>query len=118
MTPLAEDLSAADIQNLAAYFASLNCNAAPTAKPAGNAEAGKVLANNCAACHGATGAGANPAWPKLAAQKPGYLVNALKAFRAGLRKDPMMSGAAKSLSDANIADLSAYYATQSCQSTK
>ena len=119
MTPLAEDLSAADIQNLAAYFASLSCNAAPTSKPAGNIAAGKALAEeNCAACHGATGAGANPAWPKLAAQKPGYLVNALKAFRAGLRKDPMMSGAAKSLSDANIADLSAFYATQSCQSTK
>ena len=118
MTPLAQDLNAADIQNLAAYFGSLSCNATPSKAPAGNVAAGKVLANNCAACHGATGAGANPAWPKLAAQKPGYLVNALKAFRAGLRKDPMMSGAAKSLSDANIADLSAYYAMQNCQSTK
>jgi cytochrome c553 len=118
MTPLAQDLSDADVQNLAAYFASSSCKGAPPAKPVGSVAAGKALAENCAACHGATGAGANPAWPKLAAQKPGYLVNALKAFRAGLRKDPMMSGAAKSLSDANIADLSAFYATQSCQSTK
>jgi len=118
MTPLSQSLGSADIQNLAAYFASLSCNATPSEKPAGNAAAGKVLAKNCAACHGETGAGANPAWPKLAAQKPGYLVNALKAFRAGLRKDPMMSGAAKSLSDSNIADLAAYFATQSCQSTK
>ncbi len=118
MSPLAEDLSAEDIQNLAAYFAGLSCNATPNTKPVGNVAAGKELAQNCAACHGATGAGANPAWPRLAAQKPGYLVNALKAFRAGLRKDPMMSGAAKNLSDANIADLAAFYATQSCQSTK
>jgi cytochrome c553 len=115
---LAQGLSGADIQNLAAYFASLSCNATPSQKPAGDTAAGKVLARNCAACHGETGAGANPAWPKLAAQKPGYLVNALKAFRAGLRKDPMMSGAANNLSDANIADLAAYFATQTCQSTK
>jgi len=119
MTPLSQDLSDADIQNLAVYFAGSACKATAPAKPVGNAAAGKALADeNCAACHGATGAGANPAWPKLAAQKPGYLANALKAFRAGLRKDPMMSGAAKSLSDANIADLSAFFATQSCQSTK
>ncbi|MEI7536412.1 MAG: cytochrome c [Comamonadaceae bacterium] len=118
MTPLAQDLSDADIQNLAVYFASVSCKGAPPAKPIGNVAAGKALAENCAACHGATGAGANPAWPKLAAQKPVYMVNSLKAFRAGLRKDPMMSGAAKNLSDANIADLSAFYATQSCQSTK
>lgn len=118
MTPLAQSLGGADIQNLAAYYASLSCNTTSSEKPVGDTAAGKVLAKNCAACHGETGAGANPAWPKLAAQKPGYLVNALKAFRAGLRKDPMMSGAAKSLSDANITDLGAYYATQSCQSTK
>jgi cytochrome c553 len=118
MTPLAQSLGEADIQNLAVYFASLSCNAAPSQKPAGNAADGKELAKNCAACHGETGAGANPAWPKLAAQKPGYLVNALKAFRAGLRKDPMMSGTAKSLSDADIANLAAYFSTQSCQSTK
>ena len=118
MTPMAQDLSDADIQNLAVYFASVSCKGMPPTKPIGNVAAGKTLAENCAACHGATGAGANPAWPKLAAQKSGYLINALKAFRAGLRKDPMMSGAAKSLSDANIADVSAFFAAQSCQSTK
>ena len=115
MTPLAQALSDADIQNLATYYAGLSCKAAPDAKPAGDAEAGKVLAKNCAGCHGETGISSNPAWPNFAGQKSGYLVNVLKAFRAGLRKDPTMASASKSLSDTDIANLAAYYAQQSCR---
>lgn len=118
MTPLAKDLTTADIQNLATYYTGLNCQAPAGGKPIGDAVAGKALAKNCATCHGSTGVGSNPAWPTLAAQQPGYLVNALKGFRAGLRKDPMMAGVSRGLSDTNIADLAAFYATQSCQSTK
>jgi len=118
MTPLAQDLNDADIANLATYYAGLSCKGAAGEKAAGNAAAGKVLAKNCAACHGETGTGSNPAWPNLAAQKQGYLANALKAFKAGLRKDPMMAGVSRGLSDTDIADLAAYYAAQSCQSTK
>lgn len=114
MSPVAKTLSDADIQNLAAYYAGLSCKA-PAGERAGDAAAGKALARNCAACHGETGIGANPAWPKLAGQKAGYLVNALKAFRAGLRKDPMMAGVTRGLSDADIASLAAYYAAQSCE---
>lgn len=117
MTPIAGPLSAADIQNLAAYFGSLNCKAPSSGAPIGDAAAGKAVAANCAACHGETGTGVNPAWPKLAGQKPTYLVNALKAFRAGLRKDPMMAGVTRGLSDTDIANLAAYFAAQSCQST-
>lgn len=118
MTPLAQDLSAADIQNLAAYYAGLNCATPVGKKSAGDPAAGKALAKNCATCHGTTGVGNNPAWPNLAAQKPGYLANALQGFRAGLRKDPMMAGVSRGLSDANIADLAAFYAVQVCQSAK
>jgi predicted CXXCH cytochrome family protein len=118
MTPLAQALSNADIQNLAAYFASMSCRPAPAKSAAGDVAAGKTLAKNCTACHGEGGSGGNPAWPKLAAQKPGYLVNVLKAFRAGLRKDPMMAGVSRGLSDTDIANLAAYYAAQSCQTTK
>ena len=118
MTPLAQALSGADIQNLAAYYASLSCKAAAGGKAVGDVAAGKALAKNCKACHGETGVGSNPAWPNLAGQKPGYLANVLKAFKAGLRKDPMMAGVSRGLSDTNIADLSAYYAVQSCQPTK
>jgi cytochrome c553 len=118
MTPLAQALSNADIQNLAAHYASLSCKPATGGKAVGDAAAGKALAKNCAACHGETGGGSNPAWPKLAAQKPGYLVNVLKAFKAGLRKDPMMAGVSRGLSDTDIANLAAYFSAQSCQSTK
>jgi len=114
MTPIAQALEDADVQDLAAYYGSLSCKAAPVETDSGDAATGKALANNCTACHGETGVASNPAWPSLAAQKSGYLVNVLKAFRAGLRKDPMMAGAARSLSDADITNLAAYYSGQSC----
>ena len=116
MTPLAQALSDADIQNLAAYYAGLSCNGTPAKPPAGDVVAGKTLAEkNCAACHGPTGIASNPAWPILAGQKTGYLTNVLKAFRGGLRKDPMMAGVVRGLSDADITNLAAYYSAQSCQ---
>ena len=118
MTPLAQDLKNTDIQNLAAYYAGLSCKAPASAAGVGDTAVGKVLAKNCAACHGETGVSGNPAWPSLAGQKPAYLVNVLKAFRAGLRKDPMMAGVTRGLSDTDIANLAAYYAGQSCQSPK
>jgi cytochrome c553 len=115
MTPLAKELDDADIQNLATYFAGSACKSAPAAgKSPGDAAAGATLAKNCAGCHGETGVAGNRAWPSLAAQKPVYLMNALKAFRAGLRSDPMMAGVARGLSDTDIANLAAFYAAQSC----
>lgn len=114
MTPLAKELNDADIQNLAAYYASLSCKAPAQGKSVGDAAMGKTLAKNCSGCHGEAGIAGNPAWPSLAAQKPGYLVNALKAFRSGLRKDPMMAGVSRGLSDADIANLAAFYAVQGC----
>ena len=114
MTAIAQSLSNADVQDLAAHYGSLSCKATPVETGIGGYDAGKALANNCTACHGATGVASNPAWPSIAGQKPAYLVNALKAFRAGLRQDPMMAGVARSLSDVDIANLAAYYAAQSC----
>jgi cytochrome c553 len=114
MTPLARGLGDTDIQNLATYYAGLSCKASTGGKPVGDAAAGKVLADNCDGCHGDDGIASNPAWPNLAAQKPGYLMNVLKAFRAGLRKDPMMAGVSRGLSDTDIANLAAFYAAQTC----
>jgi len=119
MTPLAKALSDQDIRNLAAYYAELSCaEGAPATADRAAVEAGKALAKNCAACHGETGVGANAAWPNFAGQKAGYLVNVLKAFRGGLRKDPMMAGVVRGLSDTDINNLAAYYAAQPCQPTK
>lgn len=116
MSPIAKTLSDADVQNLAAHYGSLSCRTVPSATRIGDADAGRALSKNCASCHGATGVSSNPAWPHLAGQKAGYLVNVLKAFRGGLRKDPTMAAVVRGLSDADINNLSAYYTAQSCGS--
>jgi cytochrome c553 len=78
---------------------------------AGDIAAGKTRAASCAGCHGADGISANPLWPNLAGQKAPYLVKQLKAFRDGVRQDPMMSPMARPLSDADIENLAAYYSS-------
>ena len=115
MSSVARALSDAEIQNLATYYAGLSCKQATQKTSADAVAAGKALAKNCTACHGETGIAGNPAWPSIAGQKADYLANALKAFRAGLRKDPTMAGVVRGLSDTDIANLAAYYGAQSCR---
>lgn len=82
------------------------------AHAAGDVEAGKAKAAVCAACHGVDGnGGANPLWPKLAGQHAPYLAKQLKAFKSGERKDPVMAPMAMPLTDADIENLSAYFAS-------
>jgi len=78
---------------------------------AGDAAAGKAKAGSCAGCHGSSGVSANGMYPNLAGQQEKYLVKQLKDFRDGKRKDPLMGGMAKPLSDADIDNLAAYYAS-------
>jgi len=78
---------------------------------AGDAAAGKVRAASCAGCHGPEGVSNNPMWPNLAGQKEGYLVKQIKAFRDGVREDPMMTPMAAPLTDADIENLAAYFST-------
>lgn len=91
---------------LAAAIASTSVNAM-----AGDVAAGKAKSAMCAACHGAAGISAIPMYPNLAGQKPAYLVKQMKAFRDGTRPDPVMQPMSKGLSDADIDNLSAYYAS-------
>jgi cytochrome c553 len=78
----------------------------------GDATAGKTKSVTCQACHGVDGNSVNPIWPKLAGQHAEYLARQLAAFKSGARKDPTMSAMALPLSEADIADLSAYFASQ------
>lgn len=87
----------------------LAISAAPVV--AADVAAGKAKAATCAACHGATGISAIPMYPNLAGQKEAYLLKQLKAFKSGTRKDPVMSAMAMPLSDADMANLSAYFAS-------
>jgi cytochrome c553 len=77
----------------------------------GNAAAGKVASANCTGCHGMNGRSTNPDNPNLAGQKEAYLVKSIKAYRDGQRKDPMMSSMVTGLSDADIANLAAFYSS-------
>lgn len=76
---------------------------------AGDAAAGKTKAVTCAACHGANGISPNDLWPNLAGQKKTYLINQIKAFRDGERKDPMMFPMVKPLTDEDIKNIATYY---------
>lgn len=88
-----------------------------TAQPAlaeGDAEAGKKLGYTCLGCHGIEGyRNAYPSYrvPKLGGQKAGYIEIALRGYRDGTRQHPTMEGQASSLTDQEIADVSAYLAS-------
>jgi cytochrome c553 len=69
-------------------------------------------AATCVACHGVGGVSNNPLWPSLAGQKPGYLIAQITAFRDGQRANPVMAPMVNGLSDADIAALAAYFASQ------
>jgi len=78
----------------------------------GNAEAGKAKSTPCAACHGVDGVSAAPTFPTLAGQYSDYLYHALKDYKSGKRKNPIMAGQVQNLSDADMADLAAYFSKQ------
>ena len=82
---------------------------------AGDVAAGKSKAVVCSACHGADGNSINPLWPKLAGQHAAYLAKQLRAFRDGSRQDPVMVPMAAGLSDDDINNLAAFYASQEQQ---
>ncbi len=82
---------------------------------AGDAEAGKSKSITCAACHGGEGISPNGLWPNLAGQKEEYLAAQIKAFRDGARENAQMAPMVANLSDEDIADLAAYYASLGCK---
>ncbi len=84
------------------------------AAAAGNADAGKAIAaSTCAACHGADGNSSNPQYPRLAGQHADYIVRALMDYKSGARKNPIMAGFAAGLSEQDMKDLGAWFASQS-----
>ncbi len=68
-----------------------------------------AAAKACATCHGAAGVSNNPEWPNLAGQHGPYLADQIKAFRDGVRNNPVMMPFVMNLSDDDIAELAAYY---------
>lgn len=91
---------------------SLLALATTPATGAGNPAAGKEKSQTCAACHGPEGNGPNTQYPRLAGQHESYLYHSLKAYKSGDRQDPVMSGMVSGLSDQDMRDLAAFYASQ------
>lgn len=124
MTPIAKGLQPQDRDALAAYYAGLKAPANPPQVGGGDTKRGSALATRgdetkrvqaCANCHGPAGSGQNGINPYLAGLDPRYLEAALMEWKSGSRKtDPsqQMVQIAKSLSEADIKALAAYYARQ------
>jgi len=87
-------------------------SASGSALASGNAEAGHKKSTPCQACHGPNGISVSPAFPNLAGQNPDYLVTALRHYKDGKRKNPIMQGQAANLSERDIEDLAAYFSSQ------
>ena len=80
---------------------------------AGDAASGKQKSQSCAACHGADGnTPTGPDFPRLAGQHYDYLLKALRDYKSGARKNPIMGGQASGLSSQDMADLAAYFSSQ------
>lgn len=83
------------------------------AHAAGDTAKGAAIATTvCVACHAADGNSVMPANPKLAGQHAEYLAKQLKNFKAGTRANPVMGPMAGTLSEDDVANLSAYFAAQ------
>lgn len=87
--------------------------AAANPAAAADIEAGrKKAAEVCAACHGPDGNSATADFPRIAGQYADYLEKAMRDYKTGARKDPIMSGFANPLTAAEIENLAAYFASQ------
>ena len=96
-------------------FVFLSMLALPVSALAGDAAAGEKKTATCVACHGKEGISIADIYPNLAGQKEAYLVKALKAYKSGARDDPMMKPMVAALSDADIENLAAYFASKACK---
>lgn len=83
-----------------------------TLHAAGDAEQGKAKSAVCAACHGVDGNSTNPMWPKLAGQSAKYIYIQLMHYKKNERVHALMNPQTAHLSEQDMHDLAAYYASQ------
>ena len=73
---------------------------------------GAKVAERCVACHGPDGNSPSPIFPRLAGQYADYLLKTLEDYRSGERDNAVMKVFAMQLSDREMEDVSAFYASQ------
>jgi cytochrome c553 len=120
MTGMAAPLSAADIKNLAAYFASLKTKPGAASNAELATEGGKIYRGGdaktgvsaCMSCHGPSGHGIPPRFPKVSGQNAPYTQKQLLAFKAGSRSNDgdIMTRIAFRMSEQEIKAVSEYMA--------
>lgn len=79
---------------------------------AGNPQAGEEKSAACQGCHGADGNSPAGMWPSLAGQKAQYIVQQLKDFQSGARKNETMEPMVSGLTTEDMEDIAAYFAKQ------
>ena len=84
----------------------------PVCAASGDPEVGRKKSTPCAACHGANGVGVSPEFPNLAGQHVDYLEAALRHYKNGKRKNPIMQAQVASLTPKDMMDLAAFFASQ------
>jgi cytochrome c553 len=94
-----------------AVLAGTTLSAVTLPARAGDAKAGRQKALQCQTCHGLDGLAKIPEAPNLAGQPEDYLIKSLTDYKTGARKNEMMSVVAPPLSEADIADLAAYFSS-------
>ena len=104
----AAGLGDAAIADLAAYYAAQQPKQPKVTKPLTLAE----WVQRCDRCHGINGNSADPRAPALAGQRIEYLQKSLQAYQGGQRRNSVMAAMSGSLTDADVANLAAYYARQ------
>ena len=96
-------------QAAAAWLAAAAAALSPASEGADTP--GKAKARTCTPCHGALGMSVQPDAPHLAGQPRAYLAAQLRAYRSGKRAHEQMAVIAKSLSDADIAELAEWFSS-------
>jgi len=109
MMPVASLLSS--LLLAAALVAPASASEAVKAKP--DVAKGQAISTNvCGACHSADGSRGSPANPILQGQHPEYLVKQLTEFKEGKRDNPVMKGMASTLSEDDMRNVAAFYASK------
>jgi len=101
----------------AAIALAVAASSAAQATQAEEIAAGRAKAQACAVCHGPVGVATHPQAPNLAGQPMNYLIEQLKAFRAGKRRNEMMDLMARPLTDNDIEQISLWFSAIRIEAT-
>ncbi len=111
MKTLVQRLNPGDIEIIARYYAAQTRAGSRFKVTTGDAQRGALKVGTCGACHGAGGESAIALYPNLAGQHAKYLRKALQAYKNGGRVHAMMAPMVAALSEQDIADIAAFYAS-------